>query len=110
MVYSACIQHTCANSTRQTTLSHNPNPAQVVPAMSELGLLRDSLAALDQPFLAVVVGEFNSGKSSVINALLGKKWLEEGILPTTNEISLLKHLDESEDQVGVEEHTKSEGQ
>ncbi len=30
------------------------------------------------------------GKSSVINALLGKKYLAEGILPTTNEISILK--------------------
>jgi hypothetical protein len=36
------------------------------------------------------VGEFNSGKSSVINALLGGKFLAEGILPTTNEISILK--------------------
>ena len=39
----------------------------------------------------MVVGEFNSGKSSVINALLGSAVLEEGILPTTNEISVLKH-------------------
>jgi len=30
------------------------------------------------------------GKSSVINALLGKKYLAEGILPTTNEISILR--------------------
>lgn len=36
-------------------------------------------------------GEFNSGKSSVINALLGKKYLKEGVLPTTNEITLLRH-------------------
>jgi septin family protein len=39
--------------------------------MDELSLLRDSLAALDDVFLVVVVGEFNSGKSTVINALLG---------------------------------------
>jgi septin family protein len=48
-------------------------------------------AGLDEPFLLVVVGEFNSGKSSVINALLGSAVLEEGILPTTNEISVLKY-------------------
>jgi hypothetical protein len=48
-------------------------------------------AGLDEPFLLVVVGEFNSGKSSVVNALLGSPFLEEGILPTTNEISILKH-------------------
>lgn len=52
---------------------------------------RISRAGLDEPFLLVVVGEFNSGKSSVINALLGSAVLEEGILPTTNEISVLKH-------------------
>lgn len=39
--------------------------------MGELSLLRDSVAALDDAFLVAVVGEFNSGKSSVINAMLG---------------------------------------
>lgn len=39
----------------------------------------------------VIAGEFNSGKSSVINALLGGKFLEEGILPTTNEVSVLRY-------------------
>lgn len=62
-----------------------------VPEMSEIQLLRDALDGLDEPFLLVVVGEFNSGKSTVINALLGAKFLEDGILPTTNEISVLKH-------------------
>jgi ribosome biogenesis GTPase A len=56
----------------------------------QLSLLRDAVRQLDEPFLVVVVGEFNSGKSSVINALLGGKFLAEGILPTTNEISILK--------------------
>ena len=59
--------------------------------MEEAGLLRDALAQLDQPFLMVVVGEFNSGKSSVINALLGGRWLAEGILPTTNEVAVLRY-------------------
>ncbi|EIE21598.1 hypothetical protein COCSUDRAFT_30102 [Coccomyxa subellipsoidea C-169] len=63
---------------------------EVVPSMEEVGLLRDALKQLDQPFLMVVVGEFNSGKSTVINALLGRRFLAEGILPTTNEISVLK--------------------
>lgn len=59
--------------------------------MDELSLLRESLAALDDVFLVVVVGEFNSGKSTVINALLGERFLADGILPTTNEISVLKY-------------------
>lgn len=67
-----------------------PLAQEVVPSMEEVGLLRDALKQLDQPFLMVVVGEFNSGKSTVINALLGRRFLAEGILPTTNEISVLK--------------------
>ena len=59
--------------------------------MEELSLLRDAIKQLDELFLLVVVGEFNSGKSSIINALLGGRFLAEGILPTTNEISVLKH-------------------
>ena len=39
----------------------------------------------------MVVGEFNSGKSAFINALLGQRVLEEGVTPTTAEIHLLKH-------------------
>ena len=58
--------------------------------MEEIILLREALKQLDQPFLVVIVGEFNSGKSAVINALLGTRFLADGILPTTNEISLLK--------------------
>ena len=64
---------------------------EVVPGMEEAGLLADALKQLDQPFLVVVVGEFNSGKSSVINALLGGPFLAEGILPTTNEIAVLRY-------------------
>ena len=63
---------------------------EVVPGMEEISLLREALKQLDQPFLVVIVGEFNSGKSTVINALLGTRFLAEGILPTTNEISVLK--------------------
>lgn len=73
---------------------------EAVPEMSEIQLLKDALDGLDEPFLLVVVGEFNSGKSTVINALLGAKFLEDGILPTTNEISVLKH---SEGAAGAEQ-------
>ncbi len=48
--------------------------------------LRHSIRQLDELFLLVVVGEFNSGKSAVINALLGQKILEEGVIPTTTQI------------------------
>lgn len=35
--------------------------------------LQRSIEQLEDLFLLVIVGEFNSGKSSFINALLGKK-------------------------------------
>ncbi|CAI5481527.1 unnamed protein product [Closterium sp. Yama58-4] len=65
------------------------------PDMAEIQLLEDSLARLGEPFLVVVVGEFNSGKSSLVNALLGDAFLKVGVVPTTNEITLLRHLDSS---------------
>ncbi len=53
-----------------------------------------SITQLDELFLLVVVGEFNAGKSAVINALLGEQVLEEGVTPTTSRIELLKHGEE----------------
>jgi small GTP-binding protein len=50
-----------------------------------------SIRQLDELFLLVVVGEFNAGKSAVINALLGEPVLEEGVTPTTSRIELLRH-------------------
>ena len=58
------------------------------------GLLGDALRALDELFLVVVAGEFNSGKSTLINALLGQALLPSGVTPTTNEVSILRHLEE----------------
>lgn len=58
--------------------------------------LADSIRQLDQLFLLVIAGEFNSGKSSFINALLGRPLLAEGVTPTTSQIYLLKYGDKSE--------------
>src|SRR6185295_19394942 len=46
---------------------------------------------LDELFLLVVVGEFNSGKSAFINALLGAHVLREGVTPTTAAITRLRY-------------------
>jgi small GTP-binding protein len=51
---------------------------------------RRSLRQLDELFLLVVVGEFNAGKSAFINALLGRRVVEEGVTPTTSRIGLIK--------------------
>jgi len=42
----------------------------------------------------VIVGEFNSGKSAFINALLGAGLSEEGVTPTTDRITVLRHSPE----------------
>lgn len=52
--------------------------------------LKQSIQQLDALFLLVVVGEFNAGKSSFINALAGAQILEHGVTPTTTRIQVLK--------------------
>ncbi len=56
----------------------------------ESELLAKAVDQLDELFLLVVVGEFNSGKSAFINALLGEKILPEGATPTTAQIDVLQ--------------------
>src|SRR5688500_9268626 len=57
-------------------------------APADAHTLNDTLAHLDELFLLVIAGEFNSGKSSFINALLGDKVVAEGVTPTTDQITL----------------------
>ncbi len=52
---------------------------------------RGAVRSLDESFLLVVVGEFNAGKSSFVNALLGANVLPEGVTPTTDRIYVLVH-------------------
>jgi small GTP-binding protein len=53
--------------------------------------LDQSIAQLDELFLLVVVGEFNSGKSAFINALVGQPLMTEGVTPTTAVITVLEY-------------------
>src|ERR1044072_7974449 len=55
-----------------------------------LATLQDAILQLDELFLMVVVGEFNAGKSALVNALLGEKVLREGATPTTSRVTLVK--------------------
>lgn len=61
--------------------------------------LQKSIHQLDELFLLVVVGEFNSGKSAFINALLGERFLPEGVTPTTAQIYILHHGEASDREV-----------
>jgi tetratricopeptide (TPR) repeat protein/GTPase SAR1 family protein len=49
------------------------------------------LSTLDRPLLLCVMGEFNAGKSTFVNALLGEEVAPMGILPTTATINVLKY-------------------
>ncbi|MGC8878271.1 MAG: dynamin family protein [Anaerolineae bacterium] len=60
-------------------------------AMEDQATLERSIRQLDELFLLVVVGEFNAGKSALINALLGQPLLHEGVTPTTTRIHLVKY-------------------
>jgi small GTP-binding protein len=57
-------------------------------------LVRRALADLEEMFLLVIVGEFNSGKSAFVNALLGADIAEEGVTPTTDRITVLRYAEE----------------
>jgi ribosome biogenesis GTPase A len=48
-------------------------------------------AQISEPLYMVVAGEYNSGKSSFINALCGKRILEDGPTPSTGKITLLTY-------------------
>jgi small GTP-binding protein len=51
----------------------------------------DLIATLEDLFTIVVVGEFNAGKSSLINALFGAKLRVEGPIPVDDQISVLRY-------------------
>ncbi|MDD9956141.1 MAG: dynamin family protein [Anaerolineaceae bacterium] len=59
--------------------------------------LRDALLHADHPFLIVLLGPFGAGKSSIINAVTGRKDLMPvGVTPTTDHISILRYGDQEE--------------
>mmetsp|Transcript_6393 Transcript_6393/g.10471 ORF Transcript_6393/g.10471 Transcript_6393/m.10471 type:complete len:648 (-) Transcript_6393:175-2118(-) len=64
----------------------------------ELDIISDTISSIDDIFLVVIVGEFNSGKSTLINSLLGSDYLKSGILPTTAKVCVLRHQGSSPDR------------
>jgi small GTP-binding protein len=61
---------------------------------SKLNSARDNLENL---FSIVFIGEFSTGKSTIINSLLRKNILPEGITPTTDEITIIKYGESNEE-------------
>src|SRR5512141_2706832 len=64
-----------------------------------LDSLQKAILQLDELFLIVVAGEFNAGKSALINALVGQKVLAEGATPTTSRVTLVKWGERPAEQV-----------
>lgn len=58
--------------------------------------LSELISSLDALFLLVIAGEFNAGKSTLVNALFGERVMEEGPVPTTDRITVLRYGDTAE--------------
>ena len=54
-------------------------------------ILDNLIAGLKDPFVFVVVGEVNVGKSTFLNALFGREFSRTGVVPTTDRICFFKH-------------------
>jgi tetratricopeptide (TPR) repeat protein/GTPase SAR1 family protein len=50
-----------------------------------------AVEAFDRPLLVAVMGEFNAGKSSFVNALVGEEIAPTGVTPTTATVNVLRH-------------------
>ena len=84
-------QESCLTSERQCLRELTRLLMELDPPEEDRGRLEQAILQLDELFLLVVVGEFNSGKSSLINALLGDTLLEEGVTPTTRLVQVLRY-------------------
>jgi tetratricopeptide (TPR) repeat protein/GTPase SAR1 family protein len=67
---------------------HFAKNAELSAWLTEAGQLVETL---DRPLLITVMGEFNSGKSTFVNALLGEEVAPMGITPTTATINVVKY-------------------
>jgi Flp pilus assembly protein TadD/GTP-binding protein EngB required for normal cell division len=62
------------------------------PALAGLSLAAArAQEAFDRPLLVAVMGEFNAGKSSFVNALVGDEVAPTGVTPTTATVNVLRH-------------------
>jgi Tfp pilus assembly protein PilF/GTP-binding protein EngB required for normal cell division len=58
-----------------------------------------AVAALDRPLLVAVMGEFNTGKSTFVNALVGEAIAPMGVLPTTATLNVFRYGTEAHARV-----------
>lgn len=99
-------QSMLTNEQSQFLLKEKEALADILLKLTEIEAPREALATLqnaimqlDELFLLVVVGEFNAGKSALVNAILGEKVLPEGATPTTTQVTLVKWGEKKDRQV-----------
>jgi len=56
-----------------------------------VAIVENLIASLKEPFVFVVVGEVNVGKSTFLNALFGQDFSRTGVMPTTGKILFFKY-------------------
>lgn len=89
-----------AHSLAATVAEHAPQMSPEVSAVVEhLSLRRFDVA---------VVGEFNRGKSTLLNRLLGREILPSGVLPVTSIVTELSRADADDEHVLLVFHDGSE--
>ncbi|GAB0493712.1 hypothetical protein MMPV_004997 [Pyropia vietnamensis] len=87
-VADAVAELTARRSPLAGSLSTGGGPG----AAADLALLRAEVARLTNGvFLLVTVGEWNAGKSALLNVLLGGALLPSGPTPTTAEVTVVQH-------------------
>ena len=64
---------------------------------ARLSLLQNLIAGLKEPFLFVVAGEVNSGKSTFLNGLFGEDFCETSAIPMTAKIHYFRFGEEVRD-------------
>jgi GTPase Era involved in 16S rRNA processing len=65
-------------------------------SVDDIQILENLITSLSDPFVFVVVGEVNVGKSTFLNALFGADFSRTGVTPTTDKIFFFKHGPEVE--------------
>ena len=80
--------------------------APLADALRRTTALRESL---DQPLLLAVLGEFNAGKSTLVNAYVGAEVAPTGVVPTTATLNLLRAGAERRVRVVRRDGTTREG-
>jgi small GTP-binding protein len=58
---------------------------------SHIQELKTALEDLEGLFMLVVCGEYNAGKSTFLNALLGEKIMPQGVTPTTDRVTIVSY-------------------